>query len=61
MKPVCKACTRAKDSVSGTWWHLSGYHGFSGLFCPDCFDKVSHDVYGKPNHPQEVEAMRREL
>jgi hypothetical protein len=36
--------------ANGQWWSLRNYYGISGEFCPGCFDKISHDSYGRPNH-----------
>lgn len=35
-----------------TWWYLNGYNGLNGFFCPECYDKVSHDTYGAPRNPE---------
>ena len=47
----CTSC--GADTGLGQWWHLSNYFGLSGLFCPACYAKVSHDAYGKPHHPEQ--------
>ena len=49
VKIACTVCG-TKDR-NGQWWGLQGYYGLSGNFCPKCYDKVSHDSYGKPNNP----------
>lgn len=52
----CHGCDLPRDAVTwdqGQWWNLSNYHGISGYFCPDCYDKVAHDSYGQPCQPQE--------
>ena len=41
-----------------TFWHLSGYFGFSGQWCGDCYDLVAHDAYRQPKHPEEVLLLR---
>jgi len=40
------------------WWHLGGYYGISGTFCPDCYELVSHDSYGVPRHPAEYQQIK---
>lgn len=47
----CTSC--GADVGLGQWWHLNNYHGLSGLFCPSCYAKVSHDAYGNPRHPEQ--------
>lgn len=48
---VCKGC--GAEKAQGQWWGLNKYFGFSGRFCADCYDKISHDSYGRPNHPND--------
>jgi hypothetical protein len=48
------------SNPKGQWWGLSGYFGLSGRFCPICYDKVSHDAYGKPNNPVEFEKILKQ-
>lgn len=45
------ACCNKVDDRSG-WW-LTDYHGISGYYCPDCYNKVAHDSYGNPTNPTE--------
>jgi recombinational DNA repair protein (RecF pathway) len=45
----------------GQWWCLQGYYGLSGAFCSDCYQLVSHDAYGKPNHPEELRKIQEKL
>jgi len=47
----CTACD--KEKKHGQWWHLKGYFGLTGTFCPACYDKVSHNSYWEPNHPKD--------
>jgi hypothetical protein len=47
----CSCCKQTK--YSGQFWNLNGYYGLSGRFCSDCYDKISHDSYGKPKHPEQ--------
>ena len=58
----CRGCgsemTREKTvKESIQWWNLNNYFGISGVFCGDCYEKVSHDSYGNPNHPAELAFM----
>ena len=46
----CSNC--GATEAKGQWWSLSKYHGLSGRFCPKCYNKVSHDSYGMPEHPK---------
>ena len=52
----CIACERPFDGGTfvgkRTWWHCNNYFKFSGFFCPQCYDKISHDSYGKPEDPE---------
>ena len=54
---TCKGCDADKESKQGQWWHLTGYFGFSGRFCPDCYDMISHDSYGQPCRPADYTFM----
>ena len=58
-KQYCKACGKTKPDgyFPEQWWSLKDYYKLYGLFCPDCYEKVSHDSYGKPNHPGEYLMM----
>lgn len=61
----CTNCTTVKPPGNARqWWHLGNYYGITGTFCPDCFELVSHDPYGTPNHPvkyqQIVEVLTHE-
>lgn len=49
----CTTCKVAREKRQGQWWHLAGYYGFTGFFCPDCYDKISHNSYGQPNRPRD--------
>jgi hypothetical protein len=50
----CEGCSATKgDSQPGQWWHLNSYYGFTGSFCPDCYDKISHDSQGNPRRPAD--------
>lgn len=51
----CVVCYTSEHP--GQWWNLTDYHGWSGRFCADCYDKVSHDSYGNPQNPEEYTAM----
>lgn len=51
-KPACTNCGEENQKDDNrTWWHLSRYYKVSGFFCPECYDLVSHDPYGKPRNP----------
>lgn len=54
---LCDGCATPREDNYGQWWQLNGYHGFSGYFCPDCYDKISHDSYGQPNYPKDLMLM----
>lgn len=58
---VCKPCGVTDKQRQGTWWFLQNYHGLSGQFCPDCYDKVSHDSYGRPENPKQFTMMLLKL
>ena len=60
-KPNCVACDATVDAKKGQWWHLNNYFKFSGRFCPDCYNKISHDSYGKPQNPKEYTLMLLKL
>ena len=57
MNEDCRICGVTRQQRDGQWWHLRNYYGWTGLFCPDCHNKVSHDSYGNPNNPQEYTLM----
>jgi hypothetical protein len=48
---MIRNCTVCQQSTQGRGWSLSGYHGLSGTFCADCYDKVSHDSQGQARRP----------
>jgi len=58
-KQCCRGCST--DSQKGQWWSLNNYHGFTGSFCPQCHDKVSHNSYGQPNRPADYLLMVMKL
>lgn len=39
------------DLTGRVWWHLRGYFGINGFFCPKCYDLVRHDSYDNPIDP----------
>lgn len=47
----CICCGQQKDF--GQFWSLSNYYGITGRFCSECYEKVSHDSFGKPNNPTQ--------
>lgn len=65
----CSCCGAEKPAyparATNGWWHLSGYYGLFGLFCHKCYDAVSHNAYGVPNHPKKykeiLERMKKSL
>jgi hypothetical protein len=51
---VCRGCAVEKSTARwGQWWHLQDYYGFRGSFCPECYNKISHDAWGNPVNPGE--------
>jgi hypothetical protein len=54
----CTNCGVEKSQRDGQWWHLCNYYGIRGTFCPDCYELVSHDPYGAPNHPAEYQQIK---
>ena len=57
----CTSCNTPKEGNKTTWWSCQNYFNLSGYFCGDCYDKVSHDSYGKPEQPAEYLAMLLKL
>jgi len=59
----CRACDVESDysDPDFQWWNLRDYFGISGSFCSPCYDKVSHDSYGRPNQPEEFLMMLLKL
>lgn len=54
----CDGCgILPKKSGPNGWWALRDYFHISGRFCQKCYDKISHDSYGKPNNPGEYLMM----
>jgi hypothetical protein len=59
-KSVCTNCGKERVTEGGKadgYWGLSNHYGIRGTFCGECYEKVSHDSYGKPNHPGEYIAI----
>lgn len=59
-RSVCTNCGKEKVVEKGQhdgWWNLSNYYGIRGHFCGKCYDKVSHDSYGRPEQPGEYIAI----
>jgi len=55
---TCTGCGKPKiHNQKEQWWSCNGYFGFSGDFCSSCFDKISHDSYRNPKHPEEYLLM----
>jgi hypothetical protein len=61
MRTPCTGCDTDKETRKGQWWFLRGYFGITGQFCPDCYDKISHDSYQQPRHPAEYTLMLLKL
>jgi len=57
---TCKVCEKNKTGRE-QWWHLTGYFGITGTLCGKCYDKVSHDGCGKPNHQKAYERVKQAL
>jgi len=60
----CKNCGKENHDEGGaSWWHLTGYFGIFGYFCPDCFSKVAHDSSRNPENPKEYKmiAVKQQL
>lgn len=55
----CKGC--ATQHSPGQWWYLNHYHGFSGIFCAKCYDKISHNSLGQPSRPHDFVLMLLKL
>lgn len=49
----CRNCGTQK----APFWYLRDYYNVSGTFCGPCYDKVSHDSYGRPNRPYDYLLM----
>jgi hypothetical protein len=45
------------EELAAGFWSLRDYHNISGNFCGPCYDKVSHNSYGKPDQPGEYIAI----
>ncbi len=58
---TCTGCGLGDHYTSRQWWGLNNYHGLSGRFCDDCYDKVAHDSWGRPNQPEEFLIMLLKL
>jgi hypothetical protein len=56
-KLSCTNCGVGRSQRQGQWWGLGNYYGINGYFCPDCYEKASHNAYGKPNHPKAYQQM----
>ena len=53
----CTGCGIMPQPSAEQWWHLNDYYGFTGFYCPDCYDKISHDSYGNPQDPEGFTLM----
>jgi RNase P subunit RPR2 len=54
---TCPGCGIQDRYSSRQWWGLNNYHGISGRFCGDCYDKVAHDSRDRPRQPAEYLMM----
>lgn len=52
MTEICTLCRRRRKTA----WHLTGYYGFTGSFCRQCYEGISHDADGNPRHPRRYQA-----
>lgn len=57
----CVCCGGEDFGRDHQWWRLCGYFGLSGRFCSQCYEKVSHNSYGEPNHPADYLLIRMKL
>ena len=57
----CVCCGGEDFDRDQQWWSLRGYFGLSGRFCSQCYEKVSHNSYGEPNHPSDYLLIRMKL
>ncbi len=55
---ICTLCKKedpygddANPYRGPAWWTLNNYHGISGYFCPECYDKVDW-WNGEPRNPE---------
>jgi hypothetical protein len=58
-KIPCDGCDEIKTETNGWWLHE--YYNFTGYFCSNCYDNISHDSYGKPKKPKEFLIMLLKL
>jgi hypothetical protein len=49
---ICVYCNK-ESSWREQFWSLNNYHSLTGVFCVDCYEKVSHNADGNPVHPEE--------
>jgi hypothetical protein len=56
-KSVCTNCGHTQEGTDLGFWSLNNYYGIRGRFCGPCYNKVSHDSYGNPEHPGEYIAI----
>ena len=61
MRTICRGCNLDAEHRYEHWWNLREYFGISGQFCSDCYDKISHDSYRQPRHPEEYTLMLLKL
>lgn len=55
---ICKGCDKDSEKTAREqWWHCNGYFKISGTFCSKCYDKISHDSFGRPERPKDYLMM----
>ena len=58
---LCNSPSRLSSDGRTQMWRLNNYYGISGRFCNKCYDKVSHNSYGIPNHPISYKNILKKL
>lgn len=51
MNSDCELCGKKQLSTRSLRWFLRDYFGVTAMVCGQCYDKVAHDSYGRPNRP----------
>lgn len=55
---ICNSCGKDSEKTAyEQWWHCRGYFDMSGTFCAKCYDKISHNGFGKPERPADYLMM----
>ncbi len=50
-------CSGCKKLFKSQGWLCNDYYKISGYFCSNCYDKISHDSYGRPERPNDYLLM----